>query len=341
MPFPWTFYETFDDGTLGGFNSETDASAILTFPNYKSLAPQGMAPYQGAHALRLRLSGTATGLLTELEGFDTAADDVLNIWMPVCIGSDLTLTAGDAVILLAIQSAGPVNEVVVGIRNNGGVYEFFAGETGATNTLAITRNSRRWYEIEIVANIDAGAGNDGTIAFYVDGAQVGATITALDQAVTTQAQIGAVSGTAAGNSGTILIGGIICDLSAAGATDRVFPRPRFGSVDTIHITRDMHAWIGAHALDSIAFTATAAGGTLTLIDADPFESTDSPRPTVVFLRNANANEMVPGMNTPVSLAKGSYVQLTGTNPQAWLSLARGCGAVVKSHAQYVERGLRG
>lgn len=334
MAYPWLQQETFDDGTRGGFDSETDAGGILDFPHYGELARFGMAPWQGAHALRLRLSGDATANIAETDGFDTAAAGVIYIWFPLLIGADLSLAASDTVILFSLDSAGPVSEVVVGVRNNGGVYELFAGETGATRTLAITRDNARWYQIEIVADIDNAGANDGTIDVYVDGGRMGAQITGLDQGAITQARLGAVSGTAVGNAGTILVGGIIADNA------RIFPRTRF-PVDTFWVTRDIAAFIGPCTLDTVELTSVGTDGELTILDTDVYEAalTDFSREPVVYIRNVVANDQSPGMNLPVEVKKGCYVQLVGTSPQAWVSLTRPSG-VVQSRANYVDRGLR-
>lgn len=333
MAFPWLTHETFDDGTRGNFDSETDASSILDFPDYRELARGGFAPWQGAHALRLRLSGTATGLITETGSFDLAAAGVLSMWMSVCIGGDLSLTDTNTVVLFALQSAGPINEAVIGIRNNGGVYEFFAGETGATRTLPIVPNNKKWYQLEMSVVIDNAGADDGTLAFYVDGAQVGATITALDQAAITQAQLGAVVGTAAGNRGTILIGGIIAD------DLRIYQRERF-PVDTFWVTRDLHPWIGPCTLDAASITGTSTDSVLTLLDTDLYSSTgiDFSREPIVYIRNVTANDQSPGFNTPVQFKRGVYALITGTNPQAWISI-KPPSSVVQSSANYVDRGL--
>lgn len=335
MAFPWLQQETWDDGTRGNFDAETDASSILDFPDYRELARGGFSPWQGAHALRLRLNGTATANIQENDGFDTAAAGVIHLWMPWLIGADLRLADTEAVILFALQSAGPVNEVVFGVRNNGGVYELFCGETGATRTLAITRSNTRWYQIEIRADIDNAGSNDGTIDFYVDGAQVGAQITALDQGAITQAQLGAVSGTAAGQTGTILCGGVIADDA------RVFPRRRFPD-DTIWITRDMNAFVGPCTLDTALITGTGTDAVLALYDTDVYDASgiDFSREPVVYVRNVTANDQAPGFNTPVQFRRGVYAVITGTAPQAWVSI-REPSAVVKSGANYVGRGLRG
>ena len=334
MAFPWLHYSTFDDETLQNFDSETDASSILSFPDYRALAGQGFAPWQGSHACRLRLSGTATAALTETGDWDTAAAGRIFTWFPVCIGADLTLAAGDTVILASLDSAGPVSEAVVGVRNNGGVYELFAGETGATRTLPITRDTARWYQIELDTRIDDGAGDNGTINFYVDGAAVGAQITGLNQEAITQFRLGAVSGTAAGNSGTILIGGVMAD------DVRIYPRTRF-PLDTHWVTRDLTVFIGAGELDDARLTGTGTDAVMTILDTDSYTATGVTfsREPLVYVRNVTANDQSPGLQTPVQFTRGCYVQLTGTNPQAFLSLGR--GTIMRSRANYVDRGLRG
>mgnify|MGYP001582821654 FL=1 len=332
MAFPWLQAETFDDGSRGGFDSETDASAILDFPHYVELARTGLHPWQGAHALRCVLSGTATGFIQEDDGFDVALDGAISIWFPVLIGADFTLNDGDAVILLALQSTGAVNEVVVGVDRSGANYRLFAGETGATNTQIITRSNKRWHQVEVVCALDAGGANDGTIDFYVDGGAVGAQITGLDQAAITQARLGAVSGTAAGNAGSLLIGGIIAD------DLRVYPRDRF-PLDTFWVTRDIAAWLGPCTIDSIVLTGTGTDAVLTVLDTDIYEATalSFSREPVAYVRNVTAGDQAPGQNLPLKCSRGAYCQLTGANPQAWVSIASPSD-VVKSAARYVDRG---
>lgn len=333
MAFPWVNQETFDDGTRGNFDSETDADSILDFPHYKALAAQGLSPWQGAHALRVRLSGTSTGFIQEDADFDLALDAAaFSVWFPVLIAADFTLSDGNAVILFAMQSAGPVNEIVVGVDRSGDNYRLFAGETGATRTLVIQRSNSRWYQVELTINLDAGAANDGTIDFYVDGGAVGAQITALDQAAIAQARLGVVSGTAAGNSGTVLIGGIIAD------DLRVYPRERW-PVDTFWVTRDINAFVGPCTIDQVVLTGTGTNAVLSIYDTDIYTATgiSFSKEPVVYIRNVTANDQSPGLNTPVQLKKGAYVALTGTDPQAWVSIKPPSGAVF-SHGHYVSRG---
>jgi len=335
MAFPWTFYENFDDGTRGNFNSANDSgSSLLDFPDYKTLAGSGLSPWQGSHACRIQLNGTATSDIQEDDGLDIGADASLHIWFPILVAENFTLSDTNKVIVLALR-ASSTDEVVFGIERDGDDYKFFAGETTSTNSIAFNRSNGIWHQIELSIKIDDGGSNDGTIDFYVDGAQVGSQIASLDQGVITVARFGAVSGTDSGDTGTILLGGIIADDA------RVYPRERFG-VDTFWVTGDINAFVGPCTIDSVSLTGTGTDTVMTILDTDVYSSTgiSFSREPVVYVRNVVANDLAPGQNLPVQVKKGVYVQLAGTNPQAWVSLKRPSSPIMSS-GHYVDRGIRG
>jgi hypothetical protein len=336
MAFPFLADENFDDGTLGNFDSETDSSSILDFPHYAELARGGRAPWQGAHAMRARLNGTAVGFVTETGTFDTAGASTIHIWGTVLIGEDVSIATDGVIVLAALQSAGPVNEACLVLSNTAALgYHLAFGETGATRTFPIVRSNKIWYEFEMSALIDNAGSNDGTLTGYIDGAPVGAAITALDQGAITQFSLGAVSGTSAGDRGTILFGGVIADDA------RIYPRrqKRF-SVDK-WVTRDINAFVGSGELDGVSITGTGTDAVLNIYDTDIFEATGVgfSRQPLIYTRNITANDQSPGMTTPIKFDKGCYVQLTGTAPQAFLSLKDGCPAgVMMSDENYVQAG---
>lgn len=333
MAFPWLHHSTWDDGATATEWSagETDSSGIMDAPHYKTLSRGGFAPWQGGHALRMVLSGTAVSNVQEDTDFDSALGVTIHIWLSVLIGADVVLSDGDEVILFALRSVAPANELVFGVDRSGSDYRLFAGETGATRTLVIQRSNTRWYEVELTFLVNAGA---GTIDFFVDGGQIGAQITGLTGAAVVDGQLGAVSGTAANNAGTILIGGLIADDA------RVFRRTRFPN-ETFWVTRDIAAWVGPCTLDAASVSGTSTDAVMTILDTDIFSSTGESfsREPVVYVRNVTANDQSPGFNTPVIFEKGAYVQLTGTNPQAWISIKQPSG-VVKSNGNYIDRGRK-
>ena len=331
MAFPWLHHSTWDDGVTDTEwdQSETDTSNIMDAPHYKELARGGFAPWQGGHCLRMVLNGTAVSDVQEDSDFDTTTGNTIHIWFTVLIGADLSISDGDEIILFALQSSGSANDVVFGVDRSGSQYRLFAGETGATNTLNITRSNSRWYQIELTAVINAGA---GTLDWYVDGNLIGGQMTGITHASIIQGLVGAISGTAANNAGTILIGGLIADDA------RIFPRERFPN-ETFWVTRDQTAWVGPCTLDAASVSGTSTNAVMTILDTDIFTSTGTSfsREPVVYVRNITANDQSPGFNTPVVFKKGAYVQLTGTNPQAWVSIKRPSD-VVQSNARYISRG---
>jgi hypothetical protein len=337
MAFPFLADENFDDGTLGNFDSETDASAILDFPHYAELARGGRAPWQGAHAMRARLNGTAVGFVTETGTFDTAGASTIHIWGTVLIGEDVSIATDGVIVLAALQSAGPVNEACLVLSNTAALgYHLAFGETAATRTFPIVRSNKRWYEFEMSALIDNAGSNDGTLTGYIDGAPVGAVITALDQGAITQFSLGAVSGTSAGDRGTILFGGVMADDA------RIYPRRQMRFATTKWVTRtDTTTFVGPCEIDSASITATGTDGVLNIYDTDIYEATGVgfARMPPIYTRNVTANDQSPGMNTPIVLNKGCHVQLTGTAPQAWISLKDSCpNGVPMSDENYIEAG---
>jgi hypothetical protein len=335
MAFPFTFEETFDDGTLGAFNSQQNSgTSILDFPTYIELSRQGLTPWRGSHCVRLQLNGTATSYLSETDDFVVTAGNGLFVWFTCCITESLSLAASDVIELFVLRSAS-ANEVTFGVRNNAGQYELYIGETGATRTLAITRSNKKWYQIEIDMTLDSGGGNDGTIDWYVDGYQVGAQIDSLDQAAIAAAWYGISETDAptAAATGTILLGPIIADDA------RIYPKQRFFE-ETTWVTRDIHAFIGPCTLDSASLTSTDVNGVLTVYDTDNYTNDAADlnnREPVIYIRNVTANDQSPGFNTPVEFHHGIYCQMTGGNPQAFISIMKP-STVVMSGAQYVDRG---
>ena len=87
MGFPWNFEETFEGGTKGNFDSESDTGNRLDFPGPAELAAdgQGVAPFRGAYCMRVNLGKNATdAYLQELDGFDAAAGVTRHIRLMLC-----------------------------------------------------------------------------------------------------------------------------------------------------------------------------------------------------------------------------------------------------------------
>ncbi len=327
-----SYAENFDGGTRGNFDSQTNSgSSLITFPHYSELARFGMAPWSGDYVMKCTLSGSATSFLTETGGFDVVdAGETWHFWFPILVQEDFTLTAGDLCQVFQLSSGAA--QVDFGIRNNSGTYEFYIGQSAATNTRAFTRNNRRWYQMEFTY---APAAGTGTIDWYVDGGQVGAQIGSLTNTDLTQGLLGILTEaeTLNSTSGSFLIDSLFMTSDA-----RIYPRRRFDT--SKYVVDDGVVFVGPCVVDSIHFTSTVDDDVCIVTDTDD-SNTANPgsRDPEMILRVATANDVAPGFSTPVRFERGVHLAFTGTGIFEAVVNVNG-GAPVSSHANYVDRGLR-
>ena len=342
------FSENFDGGTLGLFNAQVDSgSSLITFPHYSELARNGTAPWSGDRAMKCTPSGSATSYLhgTAAGNIFTVIDanETFYFWFPICVQADFTLTASDVLPVFQLKSGTTTTEVEFGIqRTAGGDYQFYAGETGATNTITFTRNNKVWHQIELTVHLDAGGGNDGTLDFYVDGNPVGAQITALDQAVITDGWLGISS---EGETLDSASGSFLIDQMVMTSDNRIYPQERFPTTKYIH--QNEVAFVGPCILDSIHFTSTTQLQQCIITDTDDSISTGrGARAPRMILGGLTAKEVVPGFQSPIKFERGVRLAFvddagtaTATVPFEAVVTVNG-GSPVMSHANYVDRGLK-
>lgn len=187
---------------------ETDTESRLSVDFYADLARRypyfkDPLPYRGSYLLHadLSIAGVADAYVQDVT-LATAVGGTVWLRFYVQVTTDLVMATSDRLTIAALQSVGAVDESVVCIRNNGGVYEILASETSAGATVkASPLTLGVWHLVELKVVVDSG-GLDGTLAFYLDGYQVGTTITTLTQAAITQLRIGSMgkdAGTTAGH----------------------------------------------------------------------------------------------------------------------------------------------
>lgn len=321
MSFPYLFESTFELGGVTEWTSETDVDAKLNVRSYVHLAKMpfvDFVPYEGAYAAHIDLSlGTNDAYLQEDTGFDTAANGDIAVRLYVWVGQ-LTMAASDRFTVFALQSGAGTDEATIGIINNAGTIQWVFAETGATALGAATRTTdviqNAWHCLEMVCNIDAGGGNDGTLAAYVDGYQIGATITGLDQAVITQARMGAIGIDAGTTAGHLLFDAVVADDTRVGTLGS-----RFGAVR--RVTKSGHVALGPGRLRAAALFAAAAGDTLTLWDTDRADVTDQSRIIYGPIQNTGVQDTFRDFNKGMLyFTRGVYAELAGTTPRASITV---------------------
>lgn len=311
MAFPFVFEDDFESGDLTGWDTaETDTDGKASVKHFTRLAGYRLHPYRGAYGYHIDLTGgTNDAFAQENTDFDMALDAV-NFLGFAFYASRLTMAASDRFTIARFRSGGATDEAVVCIRNNAGTIEVLASETGASATVRATHLVQdKWHWAELRLSLDDGVSNDGTIDFYLDGVQVGAQITALDQAAITDFSLGAIGLDAGTTAGHLVFGPVVFD-----NTDRVFPPPSRFPQQRI-FTKSGHAFVGPGAIADAALLSTTAGESMTLWDTDVANSDDEWN---------KVREIAIGGQTstdgPIWFERGCYVQLAGTAPRGQVTL---------------------
>lgn len=318
MVFPYLFQENFESGVLpGAFDSETDTQGKLTSAHYTRLGSSTVreVPVRGAYAAHIDLSpGTADAYLQEALAIAAAATRWVRFYV---YAQDLVLAASDRFTIFSLLSGGTTQEVVVDIRNNAGQLEILSAETGAAATVRASPLSERAYHVvELAVTIDSGVGNDGTITFFLDGFQVGTAITALDQAAIDTLRFGVTGQDAGTTAGHLLLDELVIDDTRVFPFDGRYTLPR-------HLTLSSHVCVGSGMLEDVyLLDAGGSDARLELYDTDRADlSAHLIMPAIILTSGYRFGQS--HMTHIGTFQRGCYAVLSGTNPQAWVSLRHG------------------
>lgn len=311
MAIPYLSNFNAEQGDKGHFESETDTGARLDFPHYSDLArePNISMPYNGAYCLRVDLAkSTSDAYLEETGSWDTAASGTIYFRWMLWVHPGITMANNDQFNILLLQSAGPVSEVVAGlIYTTAGGLKFGVGETAITSSLPI--QTGKWIPVEVKAVIDSGAGNDGTIDYWVNGV-AGTQVASLDQGAITQGRFGVVGQDAGTTAGVLLMDDLIADDA------RVYwPAERFPSMVPINATG--HIFVGPGSVEGLSLLTTTSGDNIKLYDTDVAYTSDAT--SAVF--EVDASNLV-SMSGPVYFHRGCYAVVTGSSCRGQVFLTR-------------------
>ena len=322
MAFPFLAEEGFELGTLGVFDAEVDTQSKLDFPHYSDLAriPGLPAPYRGAFCMRVDLSlGTADAYVQETGSWDTAAAGTVFTRFYFWFGGNPVMADADIFGIWQLWSGASTVEATIGIQyTDANGYRLFANETAAAaGAVFAPLTLNQWHCIEARALIDSGAGNDGVLQLFLDGASIGS-VTSLDQADITSGILGAVGIDAGTTRGILLFDDLIIDDA------RIYPNSeRYPSL--LMMTKSGHAFVGPGCIDNISMMPGAGtDNVLSVFDTDRGVTNDAGNIDVELKNTAN-NELVDPAGMPANVRYGAYVQLSGTNPRALVQIGKAVG----------------
>lgn len=312
MAFPYLSEEGFEAGTVGHFDADTDTETRSQVYHYTDLAaiPGLPAPYRGAYCYGVNLANDGTpadSYLQETGSWDTAASGTIWFRFLFWVSPDITMANADEFAIFQLWSA--TNTV------EGGAYINYTtanglrigiGETSASSFLGLTTG--QWHCLELKFVIDSGAGNDGTLDGYLDGAAF-TQVATLDQGAITSGVVGVLGQDAGTTKGYVLFDEILADDA------RIFPPVRRFAEDLL-ITKSGHVFVGPGRLENASLLSGAGtDNVLSVYDTDVAYTSDAAAAKLELKNTAN-NETVDPAGVPVTCQRGCYVALSGTNPRA-------------------------
>ena len=325
MAFPYISEYNVEQGDKGHFDSESDSTGRLDFAHYSTLAQTpGLAmPWRGAYAMRVNLATSTTdAYLQEDTSWDLAADGTIYFRFMLWISSDLVMANNDQFYVLKLQSTGPVDEVVAGlVYTTAAGLKFGVGETGITSSLPVEKG--KWNCIEVTANIDAGAGNDGTIDYWVNGV-AGTQVASLDQAAIIQGRFGVMGQDAGTTAGTLLFDALVADDA------RIYGSYNYNErfSENIYLTASSHVFVGHGVLENVQLITGGTDNVLEVFDTDTANVLDVGK-RKVHLLTSTSGEVVDPAGMPITITRGCYVKLSGTQgangPFALVKVGRAVG----------------
>lgn len=337
MAFPFLFEENFEDGTLGNFDSETDTGSLLNYIHYSKLAGYNpsivgaIAPWRGAFVAEWNLGDTNDHILIDAA---LAIANGATAWTRfyIFLGKNLQATADDVFSIYELQGTANAQELVVALQITAatGAIKIGSAQTQAGITFASGNLDRgRWYCIEVKGVCQTGAAT-GTSEVFLDGTSIGSVTNAAINTAIVRGALG-TQDTLATTTGYIFMDRVTFDeLRIGGDRDR-YP-------ETIYVTKTGHICLGDSRLENVTLLPGAGtNNVLTIFDTDKADIADEGN-VVALLYNLTASEPPIDLpNAPVSVKRGAYVVLAGTNPRAIIQIGRSQGYY--SHGRVRQHGI--
>jgi len=316
MVFPYTFSENFETGTKGNFDSETDTERRLNFT-------KGAACW-GAYGMVVDLSkGSADAYLQDV-GFATAANTTLYMRFMMKLEGVTFGAENDEVKILDLL-AGAVSELqlVLVYRGPEGIVLEIRDPDASMGRSWIRPRMDEWLCVEASWTVDNAGANDGRASLYIDGHR--ASVAKMDQAAFTIGRIGAM-GQTGDIEGKIYFDHILVD------NDRLMP-----CFDTPNKTLTASGWacLGPCTIEQVRLIDGGSGNSeVEIYNTD--ELAYSEEDMVAYLAVTTAAPKFVQSDKPVSLKRGCYLKLTGTNPRAIVRLGGGYGDGGYGHEPHYE-----
>lgn len=315
MAFPLDFFENFEAGTKGNFDSETDTGNRLDFPHAHDIAPT--VPYRGAYCCRVNLGKNSSDAYLE-EGVSWASGTNKYGRFRLFVGNDVQFgNDGDRARLLVFYSGASTAEAALSLARVEPFGIVLATEATSESTYVdnglLVLPKGEWVTFEFAHYVDTSAGE--ILASRPGIAQALANVGA--EGTITKFRLGAID-----QSGDI-VGTIYFD-------DFAIDDARLYDDDSAHngalsggsmlLTKSGFAFLGAGTINQVALVDGGSGDCRVKV-----YDTDKPNQLPLgslreSLATVSASTTARTMIHSFDVKLGAYVELSGTNPQAIVKL---------------------
>lgn len=317
MAFPYLLESIWEQGDNSEWTSETDTGSLLDYPHYSVLGriPGAPVPYRGAYCARILLGDTNDHTLTSTTIAIADGATAFFRWYTF-VSSDFTATADDTFNIFELQQAGGTIEQSVSMRITAAtnLLEIGVGDgVVATSFVSFPRN--KWVNVELQDKVSTGG--SGLQTLYLD------EVSAI--ALTSQTQAAAVGKGVLGTQDTLATttGGIYFDQFVMDDL-RVYGLP-IRYPEELYMTKTGHAFVGAgKVMNASLLSGAATDNVLQIFDTDVNNTLHTGR-MKLELKNVVNSDIVDPAGVPVSIQRGCYVVLSGTNPRAMISIGSAQG----------------
>lgn len=316
MALPLEFYENFEAGTKGNFDSESDSGSRLDFPHARDLKP--LVPWRGAYCCRINLGKNSTDAYLS-ETVSWASGQIRYGRFRLFVGNDVQFgNDGDRVRLLTFYSAGPTLEGTISLARVDpfGTVIVAAGPTATdySDNGYLVAPQGQWLTVEFSKQVDTSAG-----VVLVSRPDIGQALAGLGaEGTITAVRLGAIDQTG-DIQGTLLFDefaideGRLYDDSGSAHNGALSGR-------SMHLLKSGFAFLGAGRIEHVNLIDGGSNDSvLRIYDTDEGQFTPIGALRETLKSNA-ASSSVQSFHRGFSVSRGAYVELSGTNPQALIRL---------------------
>lgn len=328
MAHPYLGAKGMEAGDNSEWDSESDTDAKLSFPHITQMYPYGVIPYRGAYSMLVDV-GVAQGndaYVQEDNDLDTGGIIFGSFWLYATPQDTWTMADNDLFAVFQLMSSGPTSDGVIWLEDNAGTMEMGIAETIASNANTQVFPMAQWNHIEWTVSVTGNlfdAWLNGTPFTQISGGSIATII---------HGRLGVMSEDAGTTAGRLFFDEFIVDDARIGTNRQRFPSGQYW------VTHNQHCYLGpGRAIVTVTGTSTDASAILYDTDNALNGSALSRARIAGVARTADDENSRP---VEVNFTRGLYVELAGTNTQAFvqpLSTIWGSEGAAKSYLSHSGR----